>query len=268
MKNTKNTRLIICSLALIAGFSGCSKNDENSTNKEAEKNAVPNLTDALSQKNQAQVAVSVLPKGDTKIPLEQYTELSDGNDVMYAYYALNAKPIDYEAFLSSYTRTRTIVDFASINNEKDEFEEYRKIKDAFKKQDQLKVLIPKIDQKVEAAKNDRYKKILMLPNLQPYDFNTKTFSDKSFTSESSLRIGNNFSNNITLTNAENFKDFKVEDESKAREIETGRSAGKLQMMVYIYLQDAGSDSNQTRTVKAQVMKVSLQNKEGVELYSQ
>lgn len=246
MKNTKKSLLLICSIVLIAGLVGCSKKDD--TSNTADKTGTPNLADAMSQKGQEQAAISALPKGDANTPLSQYKELTSGSEIMFAYYALSSLPTDYDKVLSSYSQ------------------DYRGASDEFKKQDILKALKPKVDQEIASAKTARHLKMTWGRfNLGKYDFQAKGFPQSDLSNNSNFGW-NDSDYRLAFTNADNFKIFKVEDEAKARLIEEKRSKyEELNLVVYVYAQDA--DLNETR-VKAQVMKVSLQDKHGTELFSQ
>jgi len=241
MKNTKNSLLLICSIALIAGLVGCSKKDD--ANNTIDKSGTPNLADAISQKGKEQAAISALPEGNASTPLSQYKELTSDNDIMFAYYALSSLPVDYDKILMSYS------------------EDYRRASDEFKKQDILKALKPKVDQEIATAKTARYLKMTWnYFQLGKYDFNDKGFS---------VNTGSNLGYDnyrLVFTNGDKYKMFKVEDEAKARLIEDKRSKGEsFDLVVYVYAQD--TDLNE-KYIKTQVMKVSLQDKHGTELFSQ
>jgi hypothetical protein len=145
-------------------------------------------------------------------------------------------------------------------------EDYRRASDEFKKQDILNALKPKIDQEIAVAKNARYLKMTWNGfRLNKYDFPAKGFPQDSLGNNSNLGW-DNYGYRLAFTNGDNFKLFKIEDESKARLIEEKRSKHEqFDLVVYVYAQDADLNN---KYIKTQVMHVSLLDSHGNELFAQ
>ena len=245
MNKLKKLLLSLSITTIILGGMACSK--EDSANQ-VDNHGTPNLSDAISSKGKEQAAIAAMPQGNADTPLNQYKELTSDNDIMFAYYALSSIPVDYDKVLISYS------------------EDYRRASDEFKKQDILNALKPKIDQEIAAAKNARYLKMTWNGfRLNKYDFPAKGFPQDSLGNNSNLGW-DNYGYRLAFTNGDNYKLFKVEDEAKARLIEEKRSKHEqFDLVVYVYAQDADLNN---KSVKTQVMHVSLIDSRGNELFAQ
>lgn len=249
MNNFNKYALTLCITSAFMLGAGCSKQNDNNNANTADSNKVaPNLADAMSAKGQAQAAVAAMPHGDANTPLSAYKEISSDNDIMFAYYALSSIPIDYDKVLTSYSK------------------DYRYAADAFKKQDILNALKPKVDEQIAAAKTARYLKMTWNGfNLGKYDFQNKGFPQNDLSSRSNLGW-DGYGYRLTFTNGDDFKLLKVVDEAKARLIEEKRSKyERFDLVVYVYAQDA--DLNE-KYVKTQVMHISMLDKDGNEIFAQ
>jgi len=245
MNKSKKLLLSLSLITIILACVGCSK--EGSVNQ-SDNNGKPNLADVMSSKGKEQAAIAAMPQGNINTPLNQYKELTSDNDIMFTYYALSSIPVDYDKILMSYSG------------------DYRRASDEFKKQDILKALKPKIDQEIAAAKNARYLKMTWNGfRLNKYDFPAKGFPQDSLGNNSNLGW-ESYGYRLAFTNGDNFKLFKIEDESKARLIEEKRSKyEQFDLVIYVYAQDADLNN---KSVKTQVMHVSLLDSRGNELFAQ
>ena len=240
MMTTKKTTLIAICMALVAGIVGCSKNTSETT--AAADKAAPSLADATSPKGVQQATVNALPKGNPATAADQYKDLNE-NSLMFTYCALSSLPVDYSQILVNYSR------------------DYVTTSDEFKKHDIETALKPKIDQEIAAAKSARYLKVSWGHfKLGQYDFQAKGFSTDL---NNDTSFGWNGSYRMNFSNGNDFKLLKVDDESKSRAIEALRSKyQQFTLIAYVFAQDV--DLNQ-HTVKAQIMKISLQDSKGNEL---
>jgi hypothetical protein len=239
----------VTALALGAAIAlgACSKSELPAASAPAGK---ASLADAVSQKSKEQAAINALPRGDANTPVSQYKTWNNGNDVMFAYYGFSNMPVDYEKIAQNYSQ-----DFRNTN-------------DDFKKQDILKALRPRIDQEISSAKKDRYIKMTWDQfRLDKYDFQAKGFPQSELSNSTDFgwnSIGTAY--RVDINNGDDFKLFKVSDEAVARMIEEKRAKYQpMNLVLYVYLQDV--DPNNLR-VKAKVMKISLQDKNGTELFAQ
>lgn len=235
--------------AIVLGLIGCSDKSANDTENK------PNLTDVISQKSAEVVKNEVvqisLPIADKAMPTESYVEYNSGNQLMFSYLALVSMPIDYKQIAKHYS-----VDYARESDE-------------FKKNDLLTALKPKIDSEVAKANSQRYIKILNNNyQLKKYDFEIKGFSlDGSIGESNSYRYyGDNSEYKLGYTNGEAFRHLKVSVEDDARKIETMRSNyEQMNITIYCFIKDTDPS---TKTVKAEIIKVVLRDKEGNVLASQ
>ncbi|WP_394780624.1 hypothetical protein [Undibacterium sp.] len=234
--------------ALAVGLAGCGDKAP------ADTPGKPSLADATSQKTVAaakQVAVqSNLPKANRDTPMDSFVEYSSGNQLMFAYLALNAVPIDYKEVLNRYSM------------------DYARQSDEFKKNDLLTALKPKIDAEVDKAKSQRYVKMFVSNPIEKFDFEKKGFpvSESIWQTGSYRYFSDNAEYKIGFTNGDGFRYLKPASEEDARKIEEMRSKYvPLQMAVYCYLQDADISN---KTIKAEIIKITLVDKNGNVLASQ
>jgi hypothetical protein len=104
------------------------------------------------------------PKADKSVPFSSYQKLTDGKQLMFAYYAASTAPVEYE-------KVAAILEPQKYVYEQDEF----------KRRDVLAALKPQIDAAVEKAKQSKYYKIAVgsSSDLDKYDFESKSFLCKS-----------------------------------------------------------------------------------------
>lgn len=247
----KSNLIKVCALVLVSSsilLSGCSKSDG------AAQGGSP--TSATPPK-----ADSSLPKANANTPLDQYVKLTSGNQLMFIYYSLSNRPVDYEKIADQFSR------------------EYLTENDTFKKKDLLVTLKPSIDAEIAKAKNLRYIVLEEGPMISSYDFATKSFA---IGNEIGAGGSGGYSDNSThfaYTNGDDFKSLKVTDEAQARKIEALVTAQKgsiqsqlnggvntnMKLVFYAYVQDA--DPTDT-TVKLQIVKLQLVDAQGKELFTQ
>ena len=251
MKNSKFNSLAILATTSLILLSGCSKSGK-SDNQAANQPSTdkPSLSAALSPQGVKAAAIAALPQANPNTPLDQYTPLTSGNQLMFLYYGLSSMPVDYEKIAQKYSQ------------------EYRSTSDVFKQKDILNALKPRIDAEIAQAKNNRYFMMRGDANLSNYDFNAEDFPNNDALL-SSGGYGYFYDNNgyhYSFTNGADFKMLKVADEAKARQIEgMVNKYPSMKIVYYAYAQDIDPNS---MTVKAQIVKVKLLDASGNELYAQ
>lgn len=234
---------------LAGALAACGQRTDTTTNVGA-----PTLADATAPKAmeaiKADVARAALPKANKDTPLEDYVEFSSGNQIMFAYLALAAMPVDYKEIASIYSR-----DFAQASDE-------------FRKNDLLTALKPKIDDEVAKAGKRRYARMTIENPIQKYDFETKGFPvDEALWQSGSYRYFNdNSAYRLGFSNGDAFRYLKVASEESARAIEALRSKYEpLQLVIYFFTQEADVSN---KSIKAAIVKVDLIGKNGSVLTSQ
>lgn len=227
------TITLSCSIFFI---SGCSKsgNPDKSTDNKTENNAA---------------TIAALPTANSNTPLDQYTKLTSGNQLMFIYYGILNMPIDYDKIASYYSQ------------------DYRSTSDEFKKKDILNALKPRIDSEITKAKGMRYFQTDFDANLGHFNFNVKGFPvNMALDSNSSAYISDNAAYQYSFTNGEGFNILKVADEAKARSIETMIDKyPPMKLVFYVFTQDADPNNRQ---IKCQIVKVKLLDHQGNELLVQ
>lgn len=192
-----------------------------------------------------------LAKGDANTLDAQFVELKDANQLMALYFALANSPVDYEKIANSYS------------------EEYQKQKDAFKKQDIVTALKPKIDAEISNAKSLRYWRETIPLDLKSYDTANKSFGvnhkydimDRiAFNSGSGWSTAT-FPHSLIYTNFESYGSLVVTDEKVARQIEMLIStSSQIKAELFLYAQNAVDNE-----VRMQVLKMKLTDDKGNEL---
>ncbi|MDO9451866.1 MAG: DUF4852 domain-containing protein [Stagnimonas sp.] len=234
----------------MAALTGCSKGGDNAS---ADPAAAPSLSSALSPEKAKEAVAeqrrSALTKADPSTPLESYFPLKSGNELMFMYYALSGIPPEMEKIAAKYSS------------------EYRQSSDAFRKQDLLTALKPRIENELEMAKTRRYFIYEIEQNLQHYDFDKKQFPlQNGLQPDSYWYMYDNSDYKVEFTNVEPFQRLNVADETKARGIEKMVSGYKqFTLRIYAFAQDV--DINSSR-LKAQVVKVVLLDQQDNELVTQ
>jgi hypothetical protein len=268
--------LCVFSITILTLVSGCSKTTESSAEKltgnsgiteissgsnggaaiyKFEKNGQVTYGDRatiekLGTTEQKTTAVVPVSKGDKSLPNAHYQELNSAMQLVFAYLALDAAPVNYERVAQMMSK------------------EYGGERDEFKKRDLMVSLKPAIDKGIEKAKHNRYytKEIGDGLQLQKYDFESKSFLIKSFSKTSfSQFFHDNVGYGLKFSNASSFKNLVVADENLARKIEALRSqtllsSEGLQVKVLFFTTDTEVDMQ--NFVNAEIMRVQITDKDG------
>lgn len=207
----------------------------------------PTLSDAKSadlvkQEVQAQ-KLAEAPQADPSVPLEQYQELSSGQQVMFSYLASSEMPVDYDKSAQAISA------------------EYRGQSDDFKKRDLLNALKPRIDAEIAKAKSAKYFFANFDAELDKYDFESQSFALKNLRDSSTYwyfydvnayRYG--------FLNSANFSKLPVADEALARTVESYRASyKKMTLRVYFY---AASTKLGEPHLLGEIMRVRLYDSKG------
>ncbi|ARV17616.1 hypothetical protein AEP_00656 [Curvibacter sp. AEP1-3] len=201
--------------AMAFSLIACSKQENSSTLNDAKSPEV------LKQEVQAQ-KLAEAPKADKSMPLEQYQELSSGQQVMFSYLANSEMPIDYEKSAQAISA------------------EYRGQSDDFKKRDLLNALKPRIDAEVAKAKSAKYFFANFDAELDKYDFESKAFPLKNLRDSGTYWYFYDVNAyRYSFLNGAVFNKIPVVDETMARTIESYRASyKKMTVRVYFYASSA------------------------------
>lgn len=240
--NTKRSHTIVLTLITVAVslLAACSKNEQ-----------APTMQDAMSEHKVQEVVqikqVAAAPKGDKSLALASYQSLSDGKQLMFAYYAAASEPVDYEKIASVLAPQK-----------------YAYETDEFKKRDALNALKPQVDAAVAVAKESKYYKTVIGNgnDIDKYDFASKSFTLKNIPSGNAYRYFTDAASDFhyTFANGENYKRLKVESEETARKIEGLRTKyGALEIVVYLF---AGDTQIGEKTINAEIMRLQIIDKQG------
>lgn len=240
-------KTIICLACFFAILQGCSKSESPPAASPGVPAKPVSLQDATSTTQAAkaveQAKTAAAPKADKSVSLDQYQGLNSGKQLLFAYLATSAMPVDYENVA------------AAISNE------YRSQQDEFKKRDILNALKPGIDKEIAKAKENRYFFMDMEDQVAKYDFDAKAFPLPALANAESVRYFHDLSQyRLSLANQMNFAKLSVPDENQARTIETLRSkyAG-LKTRVYFFVTETKLGET---TVVGEVTKVHLLDNKG------
>lgn len=264
--------LCIFSVAILILASGCSKATDNGGITEIssgsnggtaiykiERNGKAIYGDRatiekLVKTEQTEAAITPTPIGDKAFPNEHYQSLNSGQQLMFAYLALKADPINYERVAKMLSS------------------EYNLEQDEFKRRDLMVSLKPAIDKNIEKAKQNKYYSIEIGERLllQKYDFESKSFLIKSFTSDAYSRYFNDNTNyRLKFANASLFKNLVVLDENIARKIEALRllnderfASDDLHVKVFVFAND--TELGQPN-IKAEIIRIQVLDKNGTSL---
>lgn len=196
----------------------------------------------------AQPAAWQLPQPDRSVPLEQYREITSGHDLMFLWLANARMPVDHAKVADDYS------------------DEYRRTQDAFRKNDLLAALKPRIDEGIAHARQSPY---LIWDSsesslLDHYDFDSKSFLVRaSVLQPTAYGYFNGSRYKIAFSAGPEFQRLKVEDEALARRIES--MIGKyppLRAKVYAFAQDGEPDS---LTLRCKIVAIKILTDDGQEL---
>ncbi len=197
-------------------------------------------------------SLSNLSKGDANTPDVQFVELKDPNQLMALYFALAGSPLDYEQIAKNYSG------------------EYQDAKDAFKKQDIVTALKPKIDAEIGNAKSLRYWRETIQLNVQSYDTTKKSFGVRNnydvlnriaFNTGAGGWSNATFPHAYIYTNFDSYHSIVVTDEKVARQIEQLISkSSPIKAELFMYAQNAVDNE-----VRMQILRMKLTDDKGNEL---
>lgn len=240
----KHQAKIIVALLLATALAGCDKaGDVAQADPAADKQQASDQ--GAGAPAVVKAADAELPKGDKNKPQDQFVELNSGVQLMQAYYAFSGLPIPYEK----------LAEQSSVD--------YRQTSDAFKKQDILKALQPKLEQEIQAVKANPYLMIRTQVMLKNYDMQRKAFPLTGFEADSYLSF-NDGDAALSFTNTDDFQFYPQTDEAKAREMEaivSKNAYARYPARAYIYIQDARDQSGR-RMVRAQLLKLVVETPDG------
>ena len=246
--------LSICSALFVVGCSNSGDPPERSA-------PAPSVSSVLSPyavqqtkekfEKDAKVAAALakqasLPTPDPNTPDSSYLPINNADQLMFLYAANSGLPADYQSMAENFS------------------EDYRNIRDTFRKRDLLTALTPKLDDKIADAKAHPY--LLWTdssPGLDHYDFNRKGFAvNTALLSGSGFGyISNMYGRNhqIAFSNGEDFQFLPVADETTAREIESmiGNYNAHLELKIFAFAQS--TDDNQ-HAVLAKITRIQLVGK--------
>ncbi|MBY0573749.1 MAG: hypothetical protein K2P84_08720 [Undibacterium sp.] len=245
-----NIKWLVATLFSLFALVACSKNDANkpadaapSLNdlRKTEPAPAPSLSDIRNPEIMKKEAEKRLPQGDREHALADYKKVDSGHQLMFMYFGISSMPVDYEKIASLYSQ------------------EYARTNDAFKRQDILKALMPRIEAEIAGAKTDRYF-IFDIQDygsaLGSYDLRTKGFKLNAMKESGGYRYFNdNQSYHLSFTNSMNFALLSEAEEARARVIEAMVSQNqRMKVRIFAFAQDADPSN---MTVKAQILKVQI-----------
>lgn len=246
-----NLKKIGLAAAVAAALAGCGQDSDKpapnlNLNDPATAAKMKQAAKAAAQEKQSAAA----PHGDSSIPLDKYQELHSGKQLLYAYYAASAMPVDFE-------KVAAIIS-----------PQYRNEQDEFKKHDMLAALKPGILGEIDKAKQSQYYFMQIGNNraVNKYDFSNQTFGVEELSDASTSRyFGDAYSYQLKFSNSKNFSSLKVADENTARTIESLRLQNGLRLVVYFFASD--TELGDTK-LKAEIMHIRLIDKQGKVLAEQ
>lgn len=238
---------LLCVAIAAAMLAACSKKQEAG---EASASAVvaPQAQSASAAGSEHKaMPVAATPKADKSVPFSDYKKLTDGKQLMFAYYAASTAPVEYE-------KVAAILEPQKYVYEQDEF----------KRRDVLAALKPQIDAAVEKAKQSKYYKIAVgsSSDLDKYDFESKSFLCKSVPFDGATQFFTDGTNEyrFTFANGEAFRKFKIDNEELARKLESLRTKyNSFDVVAYFF---AGDTKIGEKTISGELMKLQIVDKQG------
>jgi hypothetical protein len=204
---------------------------------EAPKNGPAQLSRAPTRPGPEQKR---LPHPDLSTPESAYVPLTSGVQLMLLYNAFSGLPPDFERMANESS------------------DEYQRTSDNFRKRDLLAALTPQYQQQIADAKAHPY--VLWQAdwtNLQHYDMARKGFplADSLLSDGGSGYMSDVRGYSFILGNSAGFRFLPVDDETRAREIESLMSHTSFPIRIYAFVQSA--DDQGGRNVRAQIVKVQI-----------
>jgi len=241
-----NQKLMCVAIAAVM-LAACSKKQETSASS-VDAAAQPQAQAASAAAPEQKVKpASAAPKADKSVPFSNYQKLTDGKQLMFAYYAASTAPVEYE-------KVAAILEPQKYVYEQDEF----------KRRDVLAALKPQIDAAVEKAKQSKYYKIVVgsSSDLDKYDFESKSFLCKSLPYDGGTQFFTDGTNEyrFTFANGEAFRKFKIDNEELARKLEGLRTKyNSFEVVAYFF---AGDTKIGEKTISGELMKLQIVDKAG------
>lgn len=238
---------LLCVAIAAAMLAACSKKQE-AGEASASAVAAPQAQSASAAGSEHKaMPVAATPKADKSVPFSDYKKLTDGKQLMFAYYAASTAPVEYE-------KVAAILEPQKYVYEQDEF----------KRRDVLAALKPQIDAAVEKAKQSKYYKIAVgsSSDLDKYDFESKSFLCKSLPYDGGTQFFTDGTNEyrFTFANGEAFRKFKIDNEELARKLESLRTKyNSFDVVAYFF---AGDTKIGEKTISGELMKLQIVDKQG------
>lgn len=241
LSSAKNAALLLAIASLALG--GCGK-------KDADENA----NSATNGKTIAEIAAEapaavpvILPQPNMSKPLDSYTEINSGIQLMFLYEATSGMPVNYEKVAKQYSK------------------EYRNESDSFKQRDLLTALKPRIDAEIAAVKANPYGVFEISSNpLSDYDFDRKGFPVETFNDERYHYFNDAYEYKLGWANYRQLAFAPASDEAIARQLESMRTDYSNQPRLRVFFFAQSVDLNDTK-IKAYVTTVQIIDKRGQSL---
>ncbi|THF65632.1 hypothetical protein E6C76_08665 [Pseudothauera nasutitermitis] len=195
----------------------------------------------LERKRQA-----ALPDADLSTPLESYTPLRSGAQLMQLYYAVSGLPVPWERLAGE------------VSND------YRATSDSFQKQDILQALRPRLEKEIADFAANRYIAFPVRFDVQPYDHERGGFPIHSIAADTSYGFGGSSSRYaLSFLNAETFRFARIEDQEQARTIEAERAQryGRFNATIHAFVRDAVDESGRYM-IKGQIARIVVESQDG------
>lgn len=212
---------------MLGALYGCSKkvSHNDSASQQSSDSKSSNSSASIATSPSASAPAASLSKADLSFPLDDYQKLeTDAPHWMAMYYGTaNIKPVPYDKFAD-----QMVTGYAYETN-------------PFKKQDELKQIVPEVKQMVATASKNRYYFFFATISVGDYNMATKTFPIQAFGNDSYYSSSSDFgiSNfGLTFSNGSNFNSYYVSNQTTAESLENTihSNANSLQAKVYFYAQ--------------------------------
>lgn len=226
MTTKRISLFLLLPIAMLGALYGCSKkvSHNDSASQQSSDSKSSHSSASIATSPSASAPAASLSKADLSFPLDDYQKLeTDAPHWMAMYYGTaNIKPVPYHKFADQ------MVGYAYETN-------------PFKKQDELKQIVPEVRQMVATASKNRYYFFYVIVSVGNYNMATKTFPIQAFSngsyysSSSNSGISSNYG--LTFSNGSNFKSYYVSNQTTAESLEnTISNEDPLQAKVYFYAQ--------------------------------
>lgn len=232
-------------LAILAALalSACGNREANPADGQADADASAAAASPAAATGTA-AKPPALPQPDPAMPLGDYAELKDGQQVMFQYVATSKLPPDFPKLAESFSQ------------------EYRRSNDSFRRNDLLQALKPQLEQGIAQAAAAPYIWVeLDDAQLQAYDFDRGGFPVGEFTEDRYRYFNNAHEYSYAWANRSQVDFAPVADESIARHIESIRTQWNARPRLRVYSMAQSADMNAQR-VNAYVTRVQIVDRNG------